>query len=188
MRNKFRKFLQSTLAFLDKHALVVAAVAIYGYYLLTTIDLFHQDHTKKSILSYVLQFDSLILMWIIAVVVVQLQKFRKTRKDDEERRKVIEEEYKRQRVHLQVLDEITTLLQDNVNNPLAIISVTTHNIRRRFEDDGEIVAWLDRIDASLQRVHTVINDLKAYQTHKIVFGQSATQTGQQPKAGAPSTN
>ena len=173
MKDAFKKYWKNALLFLDKHALVVAAAAIYGYYLLTTIDLFQQDHReKKTLLSYVLQFDSLIFMWIIAAVTLQLQRYRKSRREEEERRRQVEVEYDRQRVHLSVLDEITQLLQDNVNNPLAIISVTTHNIRRRFEDDTEILAWLDRIDSSLQRVHTVINDLKAYQTHKIVFGEN----------------
>jgi hypothetical protein len=170
-----KKLYEQGLLFLEKHALVVAAVVIYGYYLLTTLDLFEQDHhAKKTLLSYVLQFDSLIFMWIIAAVTLQMQKYRKNRKEEEERRKQIETEYQRQRVHLQILDEITQVLQDSVNNPLAIISVTAHNIRQRFENDSEILAWLDRIDTSLQRVHMVINDLKAYQTHKIVFEERAT--------------
>ncbi len=165
---------QSWFKLLDKHALVIAGLVIYGYYLLTTLDLFQQvHHAKKTLLGYILQFDSLIFMWIIAAVTLQLQKYRKNQKDEDARRRRIEVEYERQRVHLQVLDEITQLLQDNVNNPLAVISVTTHNIRRRFEEDNEILAWLDRIDSSLQRVHAVINDLKAYQTHKIVFPEPA---------------
>jgi signal transduction histidine kinase len=154
--------------FLDRYSIIVAAVVIYGYYLLTSIDLLQQSAEKKSFLDYFLQFDSLILLWIIAVVVIQLQKYRKERKEEEEYRRKIELEFERQRIHLQLLDEITTLLQDNVNNPLAIISITTHTIRRKFESDEEVVQWLDRIDGSMQKIHATINDIKAYQTQKIV--------------------
>jgi signal transduction histidine kinase len=107
-------------------------------------------------------------MWVIAVVYVQLQKYRKEKSEEEDYRKKVQSEFERQRIHLQLLDEITGLLQDNVNNPLAVISITSHTIRRKFEADDEILGWLDRIDSSLQRVHTTINDIKAYQTQKIV--------------------
>ena len=121
-------------------------------------------------------------MWIIAVVVIQLQKYRRERKEQEDHRRMIEMEFQRQRIHLQVLDEITTLLQDNVNNPLAIISITTHTIRRKFEADEEILGWLDRIDSSMQRIHTTINDIKAYQTQKIVEESSSLHKSSEPES------
>ncbi len=153
---------------LDRYSIVVAAIVIYGYYLLTSIDLLQQPTEKRGFLDYFFQFDSVILMWIVAVAIIQLQKYRRDKREQEERHRQIELQFERQKIHLQVLDEITSLLQDNVNYPLAIISITTHTIRRRFETDDEIVGWLDRIDASMQRIHTTINDIKAYQTQKIV--------------------
>ena len=168
MTSSFMRFWNITRAFLEKYFILVAAVVIYGYYLITSINLMEHSNAKKGFLDYVLQFDSLILMWVIAAVFVQLQKYRKERKDEEVYRQKIQLEFERQRIHLQLLDEITALLQDNVNNPLAVISITSHTIRRKFENDDEILGWLDRIDASLQRVHATINDIKAYQTQKIV--------------------
>jgi signal transduction histidine kinase len=156
------------LTFVEKYFILIAAVVIYGYYLLTSINLMEHSETKKGLLDYILQFDSLILMWVIAAVFVQLQKYRKEKKEEAEYRQKIQLEFERQRIHLQLLDEITALLQDNVNNPLAVISITSHTIRRKFEGDDEIIGWLDRIDASLQRVHATINDIKSYQTQKIV--------------------
>jgi signal transduction histidine kinase len=168
--------------FLDRYSIIVAAVVIYGYYLLTSIDLLQTPTQKRGFLDYFLQFDSLILLWIIAVVVIQLQKYRKERKEEEEYRRKIELEFERQRIHLQLLDEITTLLQDNVNNPLAIISITTHTIRRKFETDDEMVQWLDRIDGSMQKIHATINDIKAYQTQKIVQGAAVPRPPHKPVA------
>lgn len=168
MANLFWRAWNPTRDFLEKYSILVAAVVIYGYYLLTSIDLMENSATKKGFLDYLLQFDSLILMWVIAAVFIRLQKYRKEKKEEETYRSKIQSEFERQRIHLQLLDEITALLQDNVNNPLAVISITSHTIRRKFENDDEILGWLDRIDSSLQRVHATINDIKAYQTQKIV--------------------
>jgi signal transduction histidine kinase len=107
--------------------------------------------------------------------------------DDAPLRRKIQSEFERQQLHLQVLDEVTALLQDNVNNPLAVISVTSHSIRRKFEGDEEILASLDRIDASLQRIHTTINDIKAYQTQRIVQDSTVLDklTGQKESETEP---
>lgn len=155
-------------SFLEKYSILVAAVVIYGYYVLTSVDLFQKAEERKGFLDYLLQFDSLILLWIIAAVIIQLQKYKKHQRDEVEYRRRIELEFERQKIHFKLLDEITTLLQDNVNNPLAVISITSHSIRKKFESDDEILGWLDRIDASLQRIHVTIKDIKAYQSQKIV--------------------
>ncbi len=163
-----KSFFRSIAHFLDRYSIVVGGAVIYGYYLLTSVDLFRQGATKKGFLDYLLQFDSLILLWIIAAVLIQLQRYRKQQREEREYRRKIQMEFEKQRIHLQLLDEITTLLQDNVNNPLALISITSHSIRKKFPDDGDIMAWLDRIDSSLQRIHATISDIKAFQNQKLV--------------------
>ena len=70
-------------SFLDKYSILVAAIAIYGYYLTTSIDLIKNNGGQKGILDYLLQFDSLILLWVIAVVLIQLQEYRKQRKEED---------------------------------------------------------------------------------------------------------
>ncbi len=169
MNSLFRRVWDPTRAFLEKYFILVAAVIIYGYYLLTSIDLIEHSSTKRGFLDYLLQFDSLFLMWVVAAVFIHLQKVRREKKEEQVYRQKIQLEFDRQRIHLQLLDEITALLQDNVNNPLAVISITSPTIRKKFANDEEILGWLDRIDASLQRVHATINDIKAYQTQKIVL-------------------
>jgi len=161
-------FFRSITGFLDKYSIVVAGAVIYGYYLLTSLDLFQHGGEKKGFLDYLLQFDSLILLWIIAAVLIQLQRYRKQQREEREYRRRIQLEFEKQRIHLQLLDEITTLLQDSVNNPLALISITSHNIRKKFPQDDDIMAWLDRIDSSLQRIHATIGDIKAFQSQRII--------------------
>lgn len=159
---------KQAIAFLDKYSILVSAFAIYAYYLLTSIDLLAHHELKKSFLDYVFQFDSLIFMWVIAAVVLQLQKYRKQQAEEIEYRRKVEHEFERQRMHLRVLDDVTQSLQENVNNPLATISISSHTIRRKHESDVEITSWLDRIDSSLKSIHASIGEMKASQLEKIV--------------------
>lgn len=173
----FPKLWEPTRSFPEKYFILVAAVVIYSYCLLTSNTLIENNSANTGFLDYLPQFDSLILMQVIAAALILLQKIRREEKEEQKHRQKIQLEFDRQRIHLQLLDEITSLLQDKVNNPLAVISITSHTIRRKFENDDEIMGWLDHIDASLQRVHMTINDIKAYQTQKIV-----TQTSTQAQA------
>jgi signal transduction histidine kinase len=165
------------LIFVDKYSIIVSGVVIYLYFLLSSYNFLRSRESTTSFFDFILQFDSMILLWVIAVVVIQLQRYRKQTREQEEYRQKVQLEFDRQRTKLQVVDEITSLLQDNINNPLAIISVSSQNLHRKHEGDSETVGWLDRIDTSLQRVHTTINDIKAYQTQKIVHESMANFDG-----------
>jgi signal transduction histidine kinase len=171
--NVWAKFL----VFIDKYSIVVSGVVIYVYFLLSSFDMLRSREAARGPLDFILQFDSLILMWVIAVVVIQLAKYRKQTREQEEYRQKVQLEYDRQRTKLQVLDDITSLLQDNINNPLAIISVSSQNLHRKHEQDAETIGWLDRIDSALQRVHTTINDIKAYKAQEIVHESMAMVDG-----------
>jgi len=69
-------------------------------------------------------------------------------------------------------------LQDTINNPLAIISVTTDDIRRRCISDPDIVRRLDQIDTSLQRIHVAIKDVAAYESGRIL--ETLTKAPERP--------
>ena len=81
MNNLLTRLWNQARAFLEKYFILVAAVVIYSYYLFTSINLMEHGSSKKGFFDYVLQFDSLILMWVIAAVFVQLQKFRREKRE-----------------------------------------------------------------------------------------------------------
>lgn len=157
----------------ERYPVLLAAVAIYLYYLFSSVELFKQRAEAKSFVDYILQFDSLFFMWIAAAALIQVQKMRKSTKEDGERRRDIERVLERQQIYGQLVNDITMLLQDSVNNPLAVIKVTTQEIRRKFEKDTEILRWLDRIDGAMQRIHNTIRDLQAYEAQKMIEASSA---------------
>ena len=153
---------------LEDYPVVVAAIVIYLYYLFTSLNLFRHETERRSFTDYFLQFDSLFFLWLAAAALIQLQRMRKSYKKEETNRREIERVLDRQQIYSGLVKDITMLLQDNVNNPLAIISVTTQEIRRKFESDQEIIRWLDRIDSAMKRIHNTIRDLQAYEAQKLI--------------------
>jgi signal transduction histidine kinase len=162
-----KRLVQLIRSLTERYPVVVAGVVIYLFYLLTSINFLQRSHEHESFFDYFLQFDSLFFLWLAAAALIQVQRFRKSYRVAEEGRQKMERVLDRQRIYSQLATDMTMLLQDNVNNPLAVISVTTQEIRRRFQQDNEIMRWLDRIDGAMQRIHNTIRDLQAYETHKM---------------------
>lgn len=163
-----RKIIMKIWGWIERFPVVVAAIVIYLYYLLTSVNFFAHHAEKQTFLDYVMQFDSLFFLWLAAAALLQLQKFRKAHKQEESQRRNVERVLDRQQIYSGLINDITMLLQDNVNNPLAVISVTTQEIRRRFESDTEIMRWLDRIDGAMHRIHNTIRDIQAYEANKLI--------------------
>jgi len=163
----------------DRYPVLVAALVIYLYYLLTSINFFQNKGKARSFLDYIMEFDSLFFLWIAAAALLQVQKLRKAHKQEEENRRNMERVLDRQQIYSQLVNDITSLLQDNVNNPLAVISVTTQEMRRKFERDNEILRWLDRIDGAMQRIHNTIRDLQAYESQKLIDSSNEVLKKQQ---------
>ncbi len=154
--------------FVEKYPVIIAAIVIYLYYLLTSISLFRRPGVNKTFLDYLMEFDSLFFLWLVAAALLQVQKIRKAHKKEEDHRRSIERALDRQQIYSTLVTDITMLLQDNVNNPLAVISVTTQEIRRRFETDKEIIRYLDRIDGAMKRIHNTIRDIQSYEAQKFI--------------------
>ena len=152
----------------DRYPVVLAALAIIAYYILTSFNLFQHKGERHTFLDYVMEFDSLFFLWLAAAALLQVQKWRKSFKQEEGQRRNMERILDRQQIYSQLVNDITSLLQDNVNNPLAVISVTTQEMRRKFEQNSEILRWLDRIDGAMQRIHHTIRDLQAYESQKLI--------------------
>lgn len=166
--NKMRSLWQRFVGVLQDHPIVAAAVVIYGYYLLTSINLMGHTGKRANIMDFLFQFDSLILLWVIAYVVVKMQTYSRRLKEEEEYKRQIVSAYERERAHLQILDDVASVLNDNINNPLAIISVSTSVLREKYQLSNEIVDTLDRVDSAVKRIRHVLQDIRRHQTEKIV--------------------
>jgi RNAse (barnase) inhibitor barstar len=173
-----KRFRERVARLLSEHWIMVAAVIIFGYYLLTSLDIIVERSGQKiRLLDYAFQFDSLIFLWIIAVVVLKLQTYRKRLRDEEEFKRQIVTDYERQRAHLQILDEISDALNDTINNPLAVITVSIGTLRQKYQLSNETLDTLNMIETAARRIRQVLNEIKGYQTEKIVGTSRITGVG-----------
>jgi signal transduction histidine kinase len=163
---------------LRQYPVLVAGLLIYGYYLATTMNFFSRSNSSQlSFLDFVLQFDSLIWMWITAFVFIKLQQVRDKHLHEEKARTTMETQIEKSAIASNMLKDITMQLQDTVNNPLAIISAMTDEIRKKYIIDPEVVRRLDQIDASLQRIHNAIKDITVYQTEQLLVSLQQNVSG-----------
>ena len=155
--------------FFNRYPVVFAAIAIYGYYLTTTVDFFKKSHESDfTLLDFVVQFDSLIWMWVTALVFVKFQQVKEKRLIEQQSKLVLQAHLEKSAVANAILQEITTHLQDAINNPLAIIRLTTEDVRRRCESDPDILRGMEQIDSSSRRIHNAIKDVTMYESTRIL--------------------
>ena len=166
---------------LNNYPVVVAAVAIYGYYLFTSINLFAHIKEKKSLFDYIVQFDSLIWMWLAVAALLQIQKYRKRQLEETEEKQLYRRELERQKIQNELLNDITSLLQDNINNPLTIISLRVQELRRRIGNDREMMGWMESIEGAMRRIQQTVRDLKAYELQRMVDA-SEDRVGKSPSS------
>ena len=161
--------IRSTIArILDRYGIVLAGLLIFAYYLWSAIDLFESSQPKRGFQGYLFQFDTLIVLWLLLVVGAKLLDYRRKQKAEEERNRHIAIEHEKQKMRLDLLDEVTTHLSDAINNPLSVISLSAGSLRERFSADLNVTAFLDRIEGALRRLKEVLVDFQRYQTRRIM--------------------
>jgi hypothetical protein len=179
---RLAKPFQVILGWAKKYPVIIMAVGIFGYYLATALDLFKKSGKMHlSPLDFILQFDSLIWMWLAAFVFIKLQRTKEKFYGEQKEKLVIQHQLEKSKIASTILKQITMQLQDTINNPLAIIGVMTEDIRKRFLAEPEVMRRLDQIDTALQRIHNAIKDIATYQTAQVLEAlQSDLQEGGSP--------
>ncbi len=162
------KVVKKIWSLIENYPVIVAAIVIYLYYLLASVNVFKHQEQHQTFMDYLMDYDSLFFMWIAAAALIQIQKVRKSFKAEQGRRMDTEKILMRQQIYTQLVNDITLLLQDNVNNPLAVIAVTTQEMRKKFETDSDVLRAFDRIDGAMQRIHNTIRDIQAYEAQKLM--------------------
>jgi len=163
--DRVRKFIARIV---ERYTILLGAIAIYGYYLVLALDLFERHEQKTGFLSIFLQFDSLLLMWGVIFVLVQLKKIRTERKRGEKKKNSLLHRFQRQQLQLATLDDISDMLNDRINNPLTMIALSANSLRQRTTHQGELATQVENIEGALKRVQEVMMGIQSYHTKKIV--------------------
>ena len=160
---------KKTLQWINKYPLVFSVVGIYAYYLFTTLDFFKKSEvTHLTLLDFIFQYDSLIWMWLVVYVVSRAQSMKQKYEAGDSNKKQILAEIEKAAIASVVLRNVIRLLQDTVNNPLAIIGSTLEEMRKRLSSDPQTNRQFDQIDASLQRIHNAIKDVQVYESTELL--------------------
>jgi signal transduction histidine kinase len=107
-------------------------------------------------------------MWVTAFVFIKLQQSRESHFAEERQRIVMQTHLEKSAIANSILKDVTAQLQDTINNPLAIIRLSSEDLRERAAGDKEVVKRLDQIDSSLKRIHHAIKDVAMYESTRIL--------------------
>jgi signal transduction histidine kinase len=148
--------------------MLLSGILILLYYAWVAMDFMTNPNARRDFLGSFFQFSSVVMLWGLVYLGAKLFDYRKKKEEEEKKKLALVQEYERRMMQLELLDEIADLVNDAVNNPLAVISLSVSSIRERFEPDSEILAYLDGIEGALHRVREVLAGYKSYQSSRIV--------------------
>ena len=78
------------LLWVNTYPIVFSIVGIYAYYLFTTLNFYKKSEVAHlSLFDFILQYDSLIWMWLVVYVVSRAQTMKQKYESDESSRKQI---------------------------------------------------------------------------------------------------
>ena len=165
LRSHWKRALQ----WINKYPLVFSVMGIYGYYLFTTLNFFKKSEvTHLTLLDFILQYDSLIWMWLVVYVVSRAQTLKQKYETDVVNKNNILSEVEKSAVASSVLQSVIRHLQDTINNPLAIISSMTEALRKNNSSDPHVSRQFDQIEESLHRIHNAIKDVEVYESTQLL--------------------
>jgi signal transduction histidine kinase len=164
-----KRMWKKILLWVNAYPIVFSVMGIYAYYLFTTVNFFKKSAVAHlSLFDFILQYDSLIWMWLVVYVVSRAQTMKQKYEADEKSRKEFLSEVEKSSIAAAVLRNVIRLLQDAINNPLAIIGSTVEEIRKQSASDPHLSRRFDQIEASLQRIHNAIKDVQVYESTELL--------------------
>lgn len=158
-----------TLQWINRYPLVFSVLGIYGYYLFTTLNFFKKSEVAHlTFWDFVLQYDSLIWMWLVVYVVSRAQSLKQKYETKGVSKQQLLSEVEKSAVASAVLHDVIRQLQDTINNPLAIIGSLTEEMRKKNSSGTQLSRQFDQIEASLQRIHNAIKDVEVYESTQLL--------------------
>jgi signal transduction histidine kinase len=143
--------------FFIKHPALLSGYIIYAYFFITTMS-FYRDIKQSHLKSFniIERFDSLIWMWLLAVVLVKVIEYRHRLNEQEKARLERKKELEVKSTQLETAHQMIHTLQHRINNPLTIILLYVQRALRKGEASPEILQNLSEIRTSAERIATTL--------------------------------
>jgi signal transduction histidine kinase len=146
--------------FFIKHPALLSGYIIYAYFFVTTMDFyrnFKKTHTV-GILNTLEQFDALIWMWLLAVVLVKVIEYKNRLNQQERLRLEHEKELEVKGAQLSTTHQMIRTLQHQINNPLTIILLYVQRALRKAESTQQDLENLIMVKNGAERIAATLRE------------------------------
>jgi signal transduction histidine kinase len=146
--------------YFSKRPALLSGFIIYAYFLITTMDFYKKFKITHTVgfWSTLEQFDALIWMWLLAVVLVKVIEYRNRLNHEERQRLEREKELEVKGAQLATTHQMIRTLQHQINNPLTIILLYIQRALRRAEDNQQDLENLSMVKNSAERIATTLRE------------------------------
>jgi hypothetical protein len=139
--------------FFAQYPAVLSGYIIYSYLFISMVRLFIRARYHGADLSDAYDiFSALPFMWFLAVSLVKVIDFRSKLYDSETRRMISEKELQTKITQLTTMHEVVKGLQHQVNNPLAIISLSIGQTKRSVGDNPAAITRIESIENAANQI------------------------------------
>jgi signal transduction histidine kinase len=177
--------------FFARYPAVLSGYIIYSYLFVSILRLFIKVKYYGGTYSDVYDiFSALPFMWLLSVSLVKVIDYRSKLHDSETRRRKSEEELQTKATQLETMHEVVLGLQHEVNNPLAIITLSIGQAKKYGLDNPRAPKLAESINDAVQRITKVLKKLSETEhyevghIHPAVGGMAIVPREQSPDAGA----
>jgi hypothetical protein len=136
---------------------------IYSYLFFCILQYFFKIKSSSMFHSQLLtniieSFGAFPFIWLLSVVLVKVIDARTKLHKTEEQRIIAEREKELHEAQLKTLKEVTRGLKHQINNPLAIVSLSIGSARKAAGDNQKVIHQLDIIDEAVKRITAVLEE------------------------------
>jgi signal transduction histidine kinase len=168
MKNTIVSLFRSLKELPAKYPAVLSGYIIYLYLFIVMIRFFVVAKTSTVDFYTVIEmFDALPFMWMLAMMLVKVIQINTQLHDSETKRMVSEKELEIKGTQLKTMREIVLGMQHQINNPLAIILLTIHKIRKSLVLPEEMTVQVNSIEKESKRINQVLKDFSETQIYEV---------------------
>lgn len=170
---RYQRFLIFIQNFCTQYPAVLSGYVIYSYLFLSIIRLFLKVKTGFVSVGDVYDiFSALPFMWLLALSLVKVIEVRSRLHESERRRLQDQQELRIKEMQLATMKEVVLGLQHQINNPLAIISLSAGRITRVVGDSQAVTDLAREIRIANKRIATTLNEFSDAMTYEVENGSS----------------
>jgi signal transduction histidine kinase len=165
--NTLKNLIRSVKELPAKYPAVISGYIIYLYLFIVMIRFFIV--AKTSVISFydiVEMFDALPFMWLLAMMLVKVIAIKTKLLESETQRMMKEQELHIKETQINTMREVVMGLQHQINNPLAVILLRIHKVKKSLLLSPEMVAHIDAIGDESKRISQALKDFSATQNYE----------------------